>query len=89
MTARGLRTPQYTYAAAAPRFPGWVPVNGADRYVEYMMYDLFADPYQHVNLAGRATHTKQATQLRGRLAERIFEASNKRAAVDPCQFPYS
>ncbi len=89
MTARGLRTPQYTYAAAAPKLPGWTAVPRADRYVEYMMYDLHADPYQHVNLAGRATHTKQAAELRARLAERIFEAGNVRAAIDPCQFPYS
>jgi arylsulfatase A-like enzyme len=89
MTARGLRTPQYTYAAAAPRLPGWKAAPGADRYVEYMMYDLYADPYQHVNLAGRAVYAKQAAQLRSRLAERIFEADNVRAAIDPCQFPYS
>ena len=89
MTGRGLRTPRYTYAAAAPRLPGWTAVLRADRYVEYMMYDLQADPYQHVNLAGRATHTKQATQLRGRLTERIFEAGGVRATIDPCEFPYS
>jgi hypothetical protein len=53
-----------------------------------MVYDLQADPYQHVNLAGRATYAKEAAQLRARLAERIFEAGNVRAAVDPCLFPY-
>jgi arylsulfatase A-like enzyme len=89
MTARGLRTPRFTYAAAAPKAPGWTPVARADRYAEYMMYDLQADPYQHVNLAGRATYAKEAAQLRARLAERIFEAGNVRAAVDSCLFPYS
>lgn len=89
ITGRGIRTPQYTYAAAAPKGPGWKAAPGADRYVEYMMYDNYADPYQHVNLAGRATHAKQAEALRARLTERIFEASGKRAAVDPCLFPYS
>jgi arylsulfatase A-like enzyme len=89
MTARGLRTPRFTYAAAAPRGPGWTPVPRADRYAEYMMYDLQADPYQHVNLAGRATYAKEAAQLRARLAERIFEAGNLRPAIDPCMFPYS
>jgi arylsulfatase A-like enzyme len=89
VTGRGLRTPQFTYAAAAPKMPGWTPVPRSDRYVEYMMYDLYADPYQHVNLAGRATYAKQAEQLRARLAERIFEAGNVKAAIDPCEFPYS
>jgi arylsulfatase A-like enzyme len=89
MTARGLRTPQFTYAAAAPKGAGWKAVPKADRYMEYMMYDLYADPHQQVNLAGRATYAKQAQQLRSRLAERIFEAGNVRAAIDPCPFPYS
>jgi arylsulfatase A-like enzyme len=89
VTGRGLRTPQFTYAAAAPRLPGWKPVPKADRYVEWMMYDLYADPHQHVNLAGRATYAKQAQQLRSRLAERIYEAGNVRAPIDPCHFPYS
>ena len=53
ITGRGLRTPQYTYAVAAPKKPGWKMALGADRYVDYMLYDLFADPYQEVNLAGR------------------------------------
>lgn len=89
VTGRGLRTPQYTYAAMAPKTPDWKIVPRADRYVEYMMYDNYADPHQHVNLAGRATHSKQATELRARLAERIFEAGGRREPVDPCLFPYS
>ncbi len=89
MTGRGLRTPRFTYAAAAPRGPGWKAVARADSYAEYMMYDLQADPYQHVNLAGRATYAKQAAELRARLAERIFEAGNVRPPIDPCMFPYS
>jgi hypothetical protein len=88
ITGRGLRTPQFTYAAMAPKRPGWQPVRSADRYVEYMLYDNVADPHQHVNLAGRATSARQATALRARLAERIAEASGDSATIDPCQFPY-
>jgi arylsulfatase A-like enzyme len=88
VTGRGLRTPQYTYAAMAPKVPSWKPINGADTYFEYMMYDNLADPYQHVNLAGRATHQDQADKLRARLTERIFEASGTKATVAPCEFPY-
>ncbi len=89
VTGRGLRTPQFTYAAAAPKGADWKAVPRADRYVEYMMYDNYADPHQHVNLVGRATYAKQADELRTRLAERIREAGNVAAPIDPCLFPYS
>jgi arylsulfatase A-like enzyme len=89
ITGRGLRTPQYTYAAAAPRVPGWHAVPTAEKYVEYMLYDLNADPYQQVNLAGRVPYQKIATELRQRLLARMREASDERATIDPAWFPYS
>jgi arylsulfatase A-like enzyme len=89
MTGRGLRTQQYTFAAAAPKHPDWKPVPGSDRYSEYMLYDNYADPYQHVNLSGRTPYAKISETLRHRLSERIFDAGGKRAVVDPCLFPYS
>jgi arylsulfatase A-like enzyme len=88
VTGRGLRTPQYTYAAAAPKTPGWKSVPSADRYVEYAHYDSYADPFQHVNLAGRADYRPIAEQLRGRLLERIREASGATPNIDPAWFPY-
>lgn len=89
MTARGLRTPQYTYAVAAPRPPAWKPVPRSDNYVEYMLYDLYADPYQHVNLAGCAPYAKISADLRARISARISEASNLHPEIKPCEFPYS
>ncbi len=89
ITGRGLRTPQYTYAVAAAKQPGWKAVPGSDLYAEYMLYDLQADPYQHVNLAGRAPYAKLSADLRERLAARIFEAGGARAKIDPSYFPYS
>ncbi len=89
VTGRGLRTPQYTYAAAAPKAPGWKPVSRADRYDEYIVYDLYADPYQHTNLAGRVPYRDICEQLRGRLTERITEAGGEHATIEPCLFPYS
>ncbi len=88
VTGRGLRTPQYTYAAMAPKQPGWKAARSAARYVEYMMYDNYADPFQQVNLAGRATHREIAAELRKRLIERIGEASGDEAAIEPAWFPY-
>jgi arylsulfatase A-like enzyme len=89
ITGRGLRTPQYTYAAAAPKVPGWKAAPTVDKYVEYMLYDLYADPYQRVNLAGRATHQKISADLRERLLARMKEASGERSTIDPAWFPYS
>ncbi|MGO9896452.1 MAG: sulfatase-like hydrolase/transferase [Bryobacteraceae bacterium] len=84
---RGLRTPQYTYAVAAPRQGDRLPER-AGRYVEYMLYDNDADPWQQVNLAGRAPYAKVAEDLRARLAERMKEAAGETTAIEPCWFPY-
>ena len=89
VTGRGLRTPQYTYAVAAPRVPGWKAVPTVDKYVEYVLYDRYADPYQMVNMAGRTPYQKVAAELRQRLLERMQEASGERATIDPTWFPYS
>jgi arylsulfatase A-like enzyme len=87
-TGRGLRTPQYTYAVAAPKVPGWKVVQGAEKYVEYMLYDNYADPYQHVNLAGRTPYQPVLTDLRRRLLARMKEAGDPAATIEPAWFPY-
>jgi arylsulfatase A-like enzyme len=89
MTGRVLRTPRWTYAVAAPKLPGWRPVPDAPQYIEYMMYDLAADPFQHVNLAGRAETQQISAQLRQRLLARIAEAGGGTPSIEPAQFPYS
>jgi hypothetical protein len=89
VTGRGLRTPQYTYAVMAPKQPGWTAMPSANRYVEYMLYDNYADPAQLVNLAGRVPYQQVAQQLRGRMIERIRETSGATATIEPCWFPYS
>jgi arylsulfatase A-like enzyme len=89
MTGRILRTPRWTYAVAAPKRPGWQAVAEADLYVEYILYDNAADPWQHVNLAGRAETAVAARELRERLLTRIVEAGGKRPSIEPSYFPYS
>ena len=89
VTGRGLRTPQYTYAVMAPKERGWKEVANSSRYVEYMLYDNYADPYQHVNLAGRTTHQKVAEELRARLLARMRESGDPEATIEPSWFPYS
>lgn len=88
-TGRGLRTPQYTYAVLAPKEPGWKMAPGASRYVEYVLYDNYADPYQQVNLAGRAPYQQVAADLRKRLLARMSEAGDPAATIEPSWFPYS
>jgi arylsulfatase A-like enzyme len=88
VTGRGLRTPQHTYAVMAPKAPGWHGAPSAEKYVEYMLYDNYADPFQHVNLAGRTPYREVAAGLRRRLLARIEEAGDARAVIEPCWFPY-
>jgi arylsulfatase A-like enzyme len=89
MTGRVLRTPRWTYAVAAPKRPGWKAAPDADLYVEYMLYDLAADPYQQVNLAGHAEYAAVTRELRERLLARITEAGGTRPQIEPAYFPYS
>jgi arylsulfatase A-like enzyme len=89
VTGRVLRTPRWTYAVAAPKTPGWKIVPGADLYVEYMLYDNAADPFQHTNLAGHADYAQPTRELRERLLARIVEAGGARQKIEPAYFPYS
>jgi arylsulfatase A-like enzyme len=89
VTGRGLRTPQYTYAAAAPKGRNWKAVASAQSYYEYIVYDNYADPFQHTNLAGRVTYSEVREELRTKLEKRIAEASGAQAKVDPSLYPYS
>jgi arylsulfatase A-like enzyme len=89
MTGRILRTPEWTYAVAAPKRAGWKAAPSSPEYNEYMLYDLAADPAQHVNLAGRAETRAIAGHLRERMLERIHEASGASPTIGPALFPYS
>ena len=88
MTGRVLRTPQWTYAVASPKLPGWKATERGDQYVEYILYDLYADPFQHTNLAGTTETREIAEMLRQRLLQRITEAGDPRPAIEPAWFPY-
>lgn len=88
VSGRVLRTPQWTYAVAAPKGKNWKPVARDDKYIEYMLYDLYADPYQHTNLAGTAHTREVAHQLGKRLAVRIAEAGDAQPEMDEAWFPY-
>jgi arylsulfatase A-like enzyme len=88
MTGRILRTPQYTYAAAVPKTPGWKAAAASPSYTEYMLYDNYADPFQHLNVAGRVEYKAICADLRRRLTRRIFEAEGTHSTIEPTGFPY-
>jgi len=54
-----------------------------------VLYDNYADPFQLVNLSGRHEYQKIAEELRARLLERMREAGDPPATIEPCWFPYS
>src|SRR5262249_19516982 len=80
MTARALRTPQWTYVVAVP---DGTSQPSAARYVEYQLYDLLADPDQLLNLAGRRETRDVSARLRERLLARMAEAGEARAEIAP------
>jgi hypothetical protein len=57
----------------------------SDVYVETHLYDTYADPHQHVNLAGRPQFRDTAAALRERLLERLAAAGE--AAPEVVAFP--
>jgi len=83
LTGRALRTPQWTYAAAVPARQQF-----STQYNEYMLYDLFADPFQHVNLAGRTETREVSAHLRERLIARILQAGDPKPLISPPFIPY-
>jgi arylsulfatase A-like enzyme len=80
MTGRALRTPQWTYVVVEPDGKSQ---EAASSYVEYQLYDLFADPHQLVNLAGRRETQEISAHLRERLLARMKEAGEKDARIVP------
>jgi len=83
LTGCALRTPQWTYAVAVPERK-----ESSERYNEYILYDRYADPFQHVNLAGRTEVRDISQQLRARLAARSAESGRAKPEIDPPFIPY-
>lgn len=80
MTARVLRTAQWTYVVVVPDGKSQLEAN---RYVEHQLYDLLADPHQLVNLCGRRETREVASHLRERLRALITEAGEPPAEIVP------
>jgi arylsulfatase A-like enzyme len=60
---RALRTERWKYSVYAPESDRWEDA-ASEHYVEHCLYDLAADPYEQVNLAGRPEYDDVAERLR-------------------------
>jgi arylsulfatase A-like enzyme len=84
MVGRALRSDRWKYAIAARNPP--VRTASSDRYVEYQMYDLFADPHELINLAGRREYREAAKDLRARLLARMAEVGERNPVIDDAPY---
>jgi arylsulfatase A-like enzyme len=82
--ARALRTEQWCYCVADLNASGET-VPASDHYQEHLMYNLYADPAQHVNLAGRKEYTDVAEKLRAELKRRMVIAGENAAEIKPAR----
>lgn len=85
MVGRALRTERWKYCVVAPdKHGGRDPAS--ERYVEWQLYDLYADPFELVNLAGRREYREVAAKLRERLKARMVEAGEHEPQIEEANF---
>ncbi len=84
MLGRALRTERFTYCAIARDRSATDP--SSERYVEWFLYDLHADPHQLVNLVARAPYREVSRELRERLISRIREVEGMDVQIEPARF---
>lgn len=78
--ARAIRTERWKYCVIAEDKNGWLD-SKSDTYVEYQLYDLYADPYELINLAGRREYRNIANELKERLLHRVEEIEGERPEI--------
>lgn len=80
MTGRVLRTPEWVYVVAQPDGKSQA---SSSQYEEYQLYNLYSDPHELVNLAGRHDTREISSVLRERLRGKMLEAGAAIAAIKP------
>lgn len=81
---RAIRTKRWKYCVAAPDLDGW-EAPGSKHYVETLLFDLQADPYELTNLAGIASYREVADDLKKRLIARMVEAGEEAPIIDSAE----
>jgi arylsulfatase A-like enzyme len=84
MVGRALRTERWKYCVVALDKEGSRDPS-SDRYVEWQLYDLYADPFELVNLAGRREYREIAAQLRERLKTLMVDAGEPEPKIEPAR----
>ena len=77
---RCIRTPDYTYAVAAPDVDGF-EAPAAAVYQDDFLYDLKKDPFQLTNLKAEPAYRDIKTDLRRRLLHWIWEAEGQTPVI--------
>jgi arylsulfatase A-like enzyme len=80
MTGRALRTAEWAYIVAHP--DGKSEASSLE-YREYQLYNLYSDPHQLLNLAGRVETRQISNVLRERLLKRILDAGEETPQIRP------
>ncbi|MGP8269799.1 MAG: sulfatase-like hydrolase/transferase [Terracidiphilus sp.] len=83
MTARAIRTKEWTYCVADLGGDTSAPASAS--YREYQMYDQRADPQELVNLAGRKEYRKEAEELREELKKLIVTSGERKPEIVPAK----
>jgi len=83
MTARAIRTKDWTYCVADPSGSTAEPASAT--YHEYQLYDQRADPNELVNLAGRKEYRENADELRGELKKLIVASGEPEPEILPAK----
>ena len=79
---RAVRTRRWKYGVTAPDKDACKDA-GSSRYVEEYLYDLYADPYELNNLAGRKSHARVSLVMKERLLRRMREAGEAEPEIEP------
>jgi arylsulfatase A-like enzyme len=79
MTGRALRTSEWTYVVAQA---DGTSHESSSHYEEYQLYNLYSDPHQLVNLAGRRETREISGVLRERLQKKMREAGEETAEIE-------
>jgi arylsulfatase A-like enzyme len=80
MTGRALRTPEWTYVVAEADGKSHA---SSPQYEEYQLYNLYSDPHQLVNLAGRRETQEISSVLRERLRKKMLDAGEGNVEISP------
>jgi arylsulfatase A-like enzyme len=81
-TGRAIRTDRWKYCAIDPLKEGTIHSSSGE-YTEYQIYDLYSDPYELVNLAGRTEYTEIAGSLKDLLQKKIKQIEDRDAVILP------